>query len=574
MKKSILSIFFVVFCTVYAAEDFYTGPVKKFIKTGWDDPTPEYLAKNLAIIENALPHSGIAIQLDIILDDSGKVILPNYTMFSSRKWKKEWFASQIKALKTIKTTRLTDNFLTTCFLPGDRDFDLYNDQFWSGVCHNFKIIAEITRECGLKGIILDIEDYWKTKCWQYRPEKGHTFQQDYNKARQRGREFMRALGNSNPEINILAYFWLELERAAFDGTPELLEERLKVSDTGLLSGFINGIYDVLPAKTKIHDGLEDYCYKINNGITSYNRFLSIRKNRFLRLIRPENHAKLRAQTFFAPGIYVDSYINEMGNYRLSSKELSPLELFRFNALLATEYSDEYIWTFSECRKWYPAYYKPWMQKSLQRNPKAKGEFWKTALPGIEDAIRFAATPYSYSRENILNGKFVNKNIAVNGTFESTGYPISHTKDSPDIKPLSIPGWSCWHAEKSTGNFEFAPRQGIAKSNAILAKGVSNGVILQNHKLKKGKSYFIRASVKTKGEPFLCIHWKDADSKWCSLFENTRVKFSESLPNGWRRASQFFTLPPEEAAYFSVLISVHASTPDEECLIDNVEIYEL
>lgn len=575
MKAKLAAVFCSALSLLWGGDSFTVPAHPKFIKIGWDDPTVSFYAANVKMIEKALPHSGVRIMLDAVKDEAGKTIHPTYMMFTRKKLKREYFTDQIKSLKSVKSKKLTDNFLETRMLDAEKKFDLYDDAFWGGVCHNFNLLAAIAKEGGLKGLVVDMEDYWRLQNWKYRPEKGRSFREDYAKARQRGREFITAIGKAYENINLLFFFWLELEPAMNQHTPELLEKKLMISHTGLLSGFINGIYDKLPRNARIHDGMEEHCYIINNGQISYNRLRTIRANCYKRLIDPVNHAKLRAQTLFAPAIYVDSFIRPSGRYALKRKDMTPLEYFRSNAVLAAVNSDGYVWTFSEARKWYDIPYKKWQdERNKKVYPDYPGIYWEDSIPGICDAVAYAQNPYLTALDWASKGKLAKNNIAVNGDFSRNAQSQSDD-NAPGVTSLKgVPGWGCWFpSDVKNASFQFSRTGGRNNSSCIKAVNVAKGTLLQNIKLKKGKTYLVRASFKGEGKPEMRIQWRNEKNAWCCSMENLFASFDEDMGDGWKRATQFICTPPSEACFFSVLISPAGKVPGE-CFIDDVEIFEI
>ena len=574
MKIKLAAVFCFAASLSWGGDSFTVPAHPKFIKIGWDDPGVSFFAANVKMIEKALPHDGLRIMLDPVKDESGNTIFPAYTMFTRKKMKKEYFADQIKALKSTRSSKLTDNFLETRLLDAEKKFDLYDDAFWDGVCHNFNLLAAIAKEGGLKGFVVDMEDYWRLRNWKYRPEKGRSFREDYAKARQRGREFITAICREYENIDLLFFFWLDLEASMSQHTPELLEKKLMISYTGLLSGFINGIYDKLPPGAKIHDGMEEFCYTAGNGQQSFNRLRSMRANRYKRLIDPVNHAKLRAQTLFAPAIYVDSFIRPSGRYALKRKDMTPLEYFRANAVLAAEYSDGYVWTFSEARKWYDIPYKKWQdERNAKVYPEYPGTYWEDSMPGICDAVTYARNPYLTALEWLKKGKLVKNDIAVNGDFSRTSKNPADDKAPGVISLKEVPGWSCWLPSNSKASFQYSRTGGRNNSGCIKAVDVAKGSLIQNIKLKKGKTYLIRACVKGEGKPEMRIQWRNEKNAWCCSMENLPAVFDEKLEDDWMRATQFICAPPSEASFFSVVISPAEKVPGV-CFIDDVEIFEI
>ena len=66
LKNVSFVLLFAAFLSIAGAVDspqLYRVPEKKFIFFGWDNPTPEYLAKNLEMLEKTLPYDGMGISI-------------------------------------------------------------------------------------------------------------------------------------------------------------------------------------------------------------------------------------------------------------------------------------------------------------------------------------------------------------------------------------------------------------------------------------------------------------------------------------------------------------------------------
>ena len=131
---------------------------------------------------------------------------------------------EIDAFQSIKNWgRLTDNFLwtySTVWVPGGKAPDWFNDDDWQANCANARLAARVIRECGFKGMLLDLEGYggpgtgvWKHP-FSYRmyadggykaggEAKPKSFVEVAAKVRQRGEEWGEALTSVYPDIVLL-----------------------------------------------------------------------------------------------------------------------------------------------------------------------------------------------------------------------------------------------------------------------------------------------------------------------------------------------------------------------------------
>src|SRR5205823_5182706 len=66
------------------------------------------------------------------------------------------FAESVAALKETKFHRFTDNFLRFNTVPGDVD---WFDPNFAAVVANFRLLAQIAHDTGMKGIMFDTEAY-------------------------------------------------------------------------------------------------------------------------------------------------------------------------------------------------------------------------------------------------------------------------------------------------------------------------------------------------------------------------------------------------------------------------------
>ena len=117
-KKSLLllGIFLMgaSFANLSAKEVLAPNVEKKFLKFGWDTPTPEYLDKNLEMIETYLPYDGLGIGMGrTVKDAKGKKVATDWMVFSKLKFQYDWYKKDVEHLKNVhkRAKKLKYNFI-------------------------------------------------------------------------------------------------------------------------------------------------------------------------------------------------------------------------------------------------------------------------------------------------------------------------------------------------------------------------------------------------------------------------------------------------------------------------------
>lgn len=559
-----------------AREPIFPIVQKKIIEFGWDNPTPEYLDRNLKQIEIYVPHDGIGIDISkLVTLPDGKKRNNGYYGFSKIPFSREWYKADIKHLKSIhsRAKHLKYNFLNISASSFTREFNLYDDEFWDIVCEKFGIFAWVAKQGGCVGIRLDLEDYGNQQIWKYRPSRDRSWDEAWEKARLRGRQWMNAMSKEYPDITVFLFFSLDLMLGEADGSPDMYQ-RLSSNGSGLLAAFFNGIYDVLPPKAKIIDGMESSGYAACE-LNSYYGIRALRNERFPQFLCPENREKFRNQAGLACAAYMTPYYNGQWDKILKEENLTPVKFFRRNFAWAVQYSDEYVWTWSESRKWFPIkYLYGWQEKILQNQPSVPGPYMGMALPGIEEAINYARNPRMYALEHIQKGTF--RNQVKNPGFEGPEKRnvVAPVPDSVSVKNLQP--WEMWQGKKSHGAFSLAKGKGMNNSNALLLKGVTQGCALQGVKVDPCGSYVVRACAKTMGKcgVSLLVQFRNRKGKWFAHQMSISAPFTEDLGNGWKRATLVVRNIPQGAGYLAPLLYSHAGGPEDSVLFDNVEVFNI
>jgi hypothetical protein len=165
-------------------------PRKKLIHVGWDTPSTQYVRDNWQKMEATTPFDGTVI--DVKADTTqafDDVLVPE------KKWTRQRLQGRLQDLKAARWTRFTDNFLRVWSTPGTLDW--FNDAHWDGAISNIANYAWLAKQAGLKGICFDPESY-SARQYEWKPQSGHSFEESYDKARQRGRQMMQAMGREYP----------------------------------------------------------------------------------------------------------------------------------------------------------------------------------------------------------------------------------------------------------------------------------------------------------------------------------------------------------------------------------------
>ncbi len=567
--KKIISLF--AAATVFAAvagESYYRLPQVKLIHDGWglqyqglaDGAKPdrkflmttEYIKNNVKMLENSIPGSGIIIRFvtDAAKCD-GEAVNSN-AIFGGRRLKYEYFLDDIANLKNTKFEKFTDNFLGLTVSPGNVDW--FDDKTWETVCHNHKIAARVAKEAGLVGMKFDIEEYHRNTMWQFNPDKGRTLAETHAKIRQRGQEFGRAIFSEFPDMEMLCYWWLSLCRHKNDqARPEEAEY--------MVAAFVNGIYDVLPPTVKIHDGDESCAYRANNEVEFYHLAIDVKKN-FLRFIDPKNLAKYRAQTFVAPGIYVDPHFAEKFNYWNNQllpdlEVLGGAQLLKRNLIHAMEVADKYVWMWHERYVWYPSHHpaKPICISSVAPTVSAE-------LDLIASQDQIAAVKAIIAARNLTD-------IIYNSNF-----------DKLPEKGQIIPGFGEWHGAKNQGSFS---RKVVDGNAVVAAKDVINGCIYQSRPVKPGQMYFVRCTAwnitpGSKAKATFSVKWKRNFVRQGKPFNDRFADYLNQQYFFHRQGNkpetvEFVVTVPEGAEFLEVMLSV-TNGNGQEIYFDNVELYKI
>ena len=323
-------------------------PEKKLIVWGGIDwYSPEKVQMNIRKIEE-LPFDGMVLQgFKTTREKDGKPIYFDWECFGQEQWERDELTPAINVLKNIDFQRFTDNFLRFNVTPGNVDW--FDD--FSAILHNARLWAAVAQETGMKGWAFDVEDYKGTvfsyKKMKYAKEK--SFDEYAQQARRRGREFMEAVEQGNPEIVLLlmlahSYVYRDIQA----GRP------LTEIQYGLLPAFLNGLIEAAGPDVKIIDGQEQgYGYLTSED---YYRGYHVTWQDALVLVPPELRAKYRAKMEVGIAMFVN-YVFGISDWpgHYPTHYLTPEErmrIFEQNVYYALTVTNEYVWLYSEHIGWW------------------------------------------------------------------------------------------------------------------------------------------------------------------------------------------------------------------------------
>ncbi len=557
MKKFYIAAAALFSLALFAGE-YWTPPRKKIIECGWAQSMGcERLRDGIEIYEKYTPADGVSIRLHG-RDKNGKKFSTHYSFspepsagrgIEVERWEYEYFKEDIAFLKATKFKKFTDNFFWMSSRDGNVDW--FNDDHWNTICHNFSVVAKVAKETGMKGIFFDAEWYHNSKPVFESFAPGKTYRETAVKARQRGREWASAMFKEYPEMKLFLIFGFAWEES-YRNTPELAT--LKVA-------FFNGVYDVLPPTATVIEGHEHHGYgAIYEADFPFMR-TDVHGEVFQKMVAPENIAKYRAQTQFAPAIWTDLYLSpELGDSSFLRRmqpffDKTPrMTIMRRNIVRSLAMADEYVWCWSQYGRWFP-------HKSIHPGSKF---FYEKENPGAADTVRSAIDPLGYAKGRLAQVRYDNmiQDPAMSAEF---------------IRPNRPKFYDFWIAGKK-GTCVKAPQAGCNGKDALLIQGSENLFTLsQTFNVKNDQLYYVRARIKKvenkSGEYALLVSYA-YDKKRASCNRDTQtVRFGEPGADGWQVA-EMAVIVPENMTVMNVRVCGKWMHDNDRILVDLMEVYKI
>lgn len=434
--------------------------------------------------------------------------LPLKNLIHDPEWKREHFIGQIPIFRRATAKPgLTHCFFKALHSPKTR-VSWTNDVLWAKVGRSMRTAAWFAKECGFKGLCVDFEDYHNAFQFTRRPMDPEY--DDLEKiVRRRGRETFAGAFEEFPDMVVISYWLLSMERSYFSATDPV---GVKRDAEDLWPAFFNGILDVLSDRALLVDGNEHaYRYKADDGDFALS---SVRvRERVLPLVAPENRAKYRAQVSVSFGLYMDMYVapekdasGKPSKWYMPPADGSRLGMFDRNLNAAAFCAGDYVWLWGEKHSWIS-----WDGRKSGSVDFAKT--WNDCLPGLHDVIRCAKDPDAFAIARVSelkrDGKLVNL---------AAKTPVGTWQNSVSSHGI------------------FMETNGIHR-----AEGVAKGCFTARaDNVRPGEGYLV--TVASKGAlSTLSVGWQK-DREWLHAMPNVSIASGKPGPGGWRRAAGFVRVP--------------------------------
>jgi len=342
MKRAILATVALVVVGTAFAQPGRLPATKKLIEYGWDVPTPAFVRDNIAKMEER-PFDGLIMRV------AGK---GRGNIFSGGKWDVADYQADFAALRDIQWGQFKHNFL---IMYAASEQDWFSDDDWANVLSNVDIMARCAKAGGCH-LAFDAEPYGKNP-WSYSQQKhaaDKSFAEYSAKARQRGQQFIQAVGKVLPDNVLVTFFTFSIFAGQMDlQDPAKREDALKQHGYGLYYPFLLGMLDGLGPRMTITDGNEPSYYYDNSE--KYFAAHHMMRQRALGLIPPELVGKFQTNTQASQALYMDYVFAKVNWPNIPARSMTPEEQaqwFQHNVYWALKTTDEFVWCYSEKMNWW------------------------------------------------------------------------------------------------------------------------------------------------------------------------------------------------------------------------------
>jgi hypothetical protein len=472
---------------------------RQLIWTGWDIPTPAEFRTNVAAFDKLKLFDGSAIVPTRQLTNGTVERLSE--AFTNSHWSWNEFEQAVNDLKSAHAVACTNNFLLLSANPGNVDW--FDDAGWVEVTDHWRLLARVARQGGLSGLLFDPEPYrkpWSQFLYTAQASRtNHSFAEMQAKARQRGRDVMKAIAEEYPATTIFLYRMFS-DMLRF---PDRQGANLQSYTYGLLPAFIDGWCDAMPGTITLIDGNEAASHYENPG--GYAVAFARLKTQAPRFVSPENRSKFRRQLLIGHGVYLDALLPG-GPFTLDLHGISPAAHLLAFTSAAFDSTDGFIWIYGEKGKFWP----------LER---ISQQAWANKFQGIEAALRAAKQPAEFAWEALANSQ--PKNNLLKDTAFSDG------------------DWSTWQDSGSKG----AAKLGLGSATLSQTK---YGTIHQVVPVKPGQAYIVATKVKQTGlgSAGLLINWKE-NLKWVAQSDIAEFAPASSPDaEGWHQIAGLIIVPAD------------------------------
>ena len=480
-------------------------------------------------------------------------------------------------MKDANPARVTNNFIRFQSRPGSVDW--FDDAGWEQIVDNFRFAAYAAEASGMKGMIFDPEPYVDGFAqFEYLLQTGfgaRDFDAYAAKARQRGRQTMRAMQAEYPDITILSLFlnsYVIVPRYRSEPAFGLDDPKLSLvhNPYALLPYFLDGWLDVANEGVTIVDGNERAYYY--NSPLEFDTIASLIEDEGAELVSPRNRDKYRRQVQVGSTVFLDAYEESFPDqFQPDLPEgTSWAELFGQNLADALRTTDEYVWLYAEGgRLWSEASargpdVRPWSEVlpfTVEALAAERGRRRATP-PGTEAAVeatlgeRDRVTAYARERWRaaVADGSAGELNRARNASFDT-----------------GVDGWGYFDdaARRSDGRLSWQAAGTGGEGGALAIDGARAGSSFQSYDVTPGEVIWVQAEVSRTGwsEPSVGVGFRGPDEADGSVGRFLRYRQSEyflpawtpvasrgDTPSAWTRIEGAAVAPPTAT---KLVLALHA-----------------
>jgi len=354
---------------------------------------------------------------------------------------------------------------------------LTDDAAWELAANNLAVLARLAKEGGLKGMVLDAEDYFETQQYVWVPERDPPWDESVALMRRRGAEFFGAAFAAFPDMDLVSFFFFML--SSYYGNTEADPLITMRREKDLWPAFLNGLLDVLPPTARISDGDEN-AYHYEAAKNSFANAASRQMTGVLPLVAPENRAKYRAQNMIGFGFYLDGYVSPTNSaWYVPSVDGSRVTALDVNLRAALKASDGYIWLYGERHPFIAWSQHPGTSMGFWKGRKT----WEAPLPGFRSVLEAATRPVDYvarrRAEALSDGSYTNLAANVQADTNGNVYASFDARTPAVWYALAFDMRGCGRASVTwTGEAEGLDRRvDRAAFSAADANGVRHGVLV-------------------------------------------------------------------------------------------------
>lgn len=376
--------------------DSSAGTGRKFIGLCFDTMfnSPSNILAHADALDAVPWLDGLAIGLrDIVLRAQGDSTITTETcrlMQRGVRWTHEAIAGELPVFREIvRHPSMRESFLLAWISPAGKSNRIAwnDDEEWKLFADNMATLAWFAKEAGLKGLMLDPEEYSGALQYLYQPGDASSFKECSMLARQRGREVFSAVFREYPDICLFFLWTMEHHVRAFSGRGETDPRQISDDCGELLPYFYNGMLDVIPPEARFVDGAEHYSLSATKDMYwkgALNQLVGARS-----FVAPENWAKYRAQILAGNTHYLDMFsvsANPKSHWYHGPVDGSRLEHLRRNVEQSIQSADEYVWIYGENGRLID-----W-KGGPTKHQGANVRLWEDQIPGLSETLLMAKDP--------------------------------------------------------------------------------------------------------------------------------------------------------------------------------------